>query len=114
MDNVQTSNRKLEAITWAAVFIWWGFTELFQSLPPGIGAIGLGAILLGLNAARSRSGLPASGFTLILGILAFVWGGLDLAAAILHLSVELPVFAILLIVLGMIVLGRSLIQNRSE
>ena len=114
MENVRTSNQKLEAIAWAAIFIWWGLTELFQSFPPGIGAIGLGIILLGLNAARSRSGLPASGFTLTLGILALIWGGLDLTAAVMHLSFELPVFAILLIVLGMIVLGRSLIQNRSE
>ena len=114
MENVRTSNQKLEAIALAAIFIWWGLTELFQSFPPGIGAIGLGIILLGLNAARSRNGLPVSGFTLTLGILALIWGGLDLTAAVLHLSFELPVFAILLIVLGMIVLGRSLIQNRSE
>jgi hypothetical protein len=108
MDNVQTSNHKLEAIAWAAVFIWWGLTELFQPLPPGIGAVGIGVILLGLNAARSRTGLPASGFTTTLGILALVLGGLDLTAAILHLSFELPVFAILLIVLGAIMLVREL------
>src|SRR5512147_1709241 len=104
MENVQTSNRKLEAIAWAAVFIWWGLTELFQPLPPGVGAVGIGVILLGLNAARSQNGIPASGFTTTLGILALVLGGLDLTAAILHLSFELPVFAILLIVLGAIML----------
>jgi hypothetical protein len=114
METVQTSNRKLEAIAWAAVFIWWGLTELFQPLPPGIGAVGIGVILLGLNAARSRTGIPASGFTIILGILAIVWGGLELAGVLLHLSVELPVFAILLVVLGVTMLGRSLIQNKSE
>ena len=53
-------------------------------------------------------GLPASGFTTTLGILALVLGGLDLTAAILHLSLELPVFAILLIVLGAIMLTREL------
>src|SRR5512141_2682016 len=114
MENVQTSNRKLEAIAWAAIFIWWGLTELFQPLPPGIGAVGIGVILLGLNAARSRSGIPASGFTTTLGILALVLGGLDLTAALLHLSFELPVFAILLIVLGAIMLVRELLRNRRE
>ncbi len=112
MENIRTSNQKLEAIAWAAIFIWWGLTELVQSLTPGIGAIGLGIILLGLNAVRARSGLPVSGFTLTLGILAFVWGGLDFAAAVLHLSFELPIFAILLIVLGLIVLGRQFVQNK--
>jgi hypothetical protein len=114
MENVQTSNRKLEAIAWAAIFIWWGLTELVQSLTPGIGAIGLGIILLGLNAARTRTGIPASGFTTTLGILALVLGGLDLTAAILHLSFELPIFAILLIVLGAIMLVRELLRNGRE
>jgi hypothetical protein len=114
MENVQTLNHKLETVAWAAFFIWWGITELFQSLPPGIGAIGIGVILLGLNAARRQNGLPASGFTTTLGILALVLGGLELAGAILHLPSEIPVFAILLIVLGAIMLGRSLLQNRSE
>jgi hypothetical protein len=114
MENVRTLDQKLETVAWAAFFIWWGITELVQSLPPGIGAIGIGVILLGLNAARQQNGLPASGFTIILGILAIVWGGLELAGVLLHLSVELPVFAILLVVLGVTMLGRSLIQNKSE
>jgi hypothetical protein len=113
METVQTLNHKLETVAWAAFFIWWGVTELFQSLPPGIGAIGIGVILLSLNAARRQNGLPASGFTITLGILALVLGGLELASAILHLPFELPVFAILLIVLGMIMLGRELLQNRN-
>ena len=108
MENIRTSNTKLETLAWAAFFIWWGITELFQSLPPGIGALGIGVILLGLNAARRQNGLPASGFTTTLGILALVLGGLELAGALLHLSFELPVFAILLIVLGAIMLMREL------
>lgn len=114
MENVRTLNHKLEAVAWAAFFIWWGVTELFRSLPHGIGALGIGLILLGLNAARSRNGIPTSGFTTTLGILALVLGGLELAASVLSLPFEIPVFAILLIVLGMTVLGRGLVQNRSE
>ena len=108
MENVQTLNHKLETVAWAAFFIWWGITELFQSLPPGIGAIGIGVIFLSLNAARRQNGLPVSGFTITLGILALVLGGLELAGAILHLPFELPVFAILLIALGVIILAREL------
>ena len=111
MENVRTLNQKLETVAWAAFFIWWGITELLRSLPPGIGAIGIGVILLGLNAARRQNGLSASGFTITLGILALVLGGLELASAILHLPFELPVFAILLIVLGVIMLVRGLLRG---
>ena len=113
MENARTLNQKLETVAWAAFFIWWGITELFQALPPGIGALGIGVILLSLNAARRQNGLSTSGFTITLGILALVFGGLELAGATLHLSFELPVFAILLIVLGLSMLGRGLLQNRN-
>jgi len=108
MENVRTPNEKFETVAWAAFFIWWGITELVQSLPPGIGALGIGVILLSLNAARRRNGVPASSFTTTLGILALVLGGLELAGVILQLPVELPVFAILLIVLGAIILVHEL------
>ncbi len=113
MENVQTLNHKLETVAWAAFFIWWGITELFQALPPGIGALGIGAILLGLNAARRQYGLAASGFTITLGVLALVLGGLELTGALLHLPFELPVFAILLIVLGVTILVRELPRGLS-
>ena len=113
MNNLQSLNRRLEAIAWGAFFVWWGITELFPSLPGGIGAIGIGLILLGLNAARSVNGIPASGFTTTLGILALVLGVLDFSRGILHLSFELPVFGILLIVLGVIFLARELVGKRS-
>ena len=114
MEKTQALNRRLEAIGWGAFFAWWGFTELFQSIPEGIGAIGIGLILLGLNAARSRNGLPTSGFTTTMGILALVFGSLELVQLVFDLPFELPVFGILLIVLGMIILGRELAGRRSE
>ena len=114
MNNLQTLNRRLETIAWGAFFVWWGITELFPSLPGGMGAIGIGIILLGLNVSRSMSSIPASGFTTTLGILALVLGVLDFSRGILHLSFELPVFGILLIVLGVIFLARELIGTRSQ
>lgn len=112
MDNVRNLNQKFEALAWGAFFVWWGITELFPSLPEGMGAVGIGLILLGLNVARSLNGIPTSGFTNTLGILALVLGGLELASQVLHLPFELPVFAILLIVLGVIFLGRELVRTR--
>lgn len=114
MNNTQTLNRNYEVIGWGAIFIWWGITELFQFLPNGSGAIGIGLILLGVNVARSRNGIPTSGFTTTIGILALLWGGLELAGAVLSLPFELPVFAILLITLGLLLLGREILQMSDQ
>jgi hypothetical protein len=114
MNNTQIMNRNFEAIAWGALFIWWGITEWVTSLPDGVGAIGIGLILIGMNIARLISGLPASRFSATLGILALVWGGLELAGALLSLPFEIPVFAILLIVLGVIVLAPELASSRNQ
>ena len=114
MNNLRSLNRRLETIAWGAFFVWWGITELFPSLPGGMGAIGIGIILLGLNAIRSMNGIPASGFTTILGILALVLGGLDFSRSILHLPFDLPVFGILLIVLGVFFLAREFVPTISQ
>jgi hypothetical protein len=108
MENTRKSTFNLEAIAWGALFILWGLTELFPSLPKGMGAIGIGLILSGLNAARSWTGQPTSGFTTTIGILALLLGALELARPLLHLPFELPIFAILLLALGLITLMRAL------
>lgn len=114
MNHTQPLSRNFEAITWGILFIWWGVTELFTSLPNGSGAIGIALILIGVNVARVLNGVPVSRFSMTLGILALVWGGLDLAGALLRLPFELPIFAILLIVLGLIVLAPELAGNRNQ
>jgi len=114
MNDLQVLNRRLEAIAWGAFFIWWGVTELIPSLPAGTGAIGIGLILLGLNAARSMNDIPTSGFATTLGILALVLGVLDFSRQRLRLPFELPVFGIILIVLGVIFLARELAGKRSQ
>ena len=113
MENTRTSDRNLETVAWGALFIWWGITELVPGLPHGTGAIGIGLIWLSLNVARSLKGVPTSGLTTTLGILALVLGGLELASSVMHLSFELPIFAILLVVLGAIMLARELLAARA-
>jgi hypothetical protein len=108
MENTRKFNPDLGAIAWGALFILWGFTELFPSLPEGTGALGIGAILLGLNLARYIKGQPTTGITTTFGILALLLGGLELARPLLHLSFELPIFAILLFALGAIILMGSM------
>jgi len=108
MENTRKFPFDLETIAWGALFILWGISELFPSLPKGTGALGIGLILIGLNLARSWQGQPASAFTTTIGILALLLGGFDLARPILHFSFELPVFAILLLALGLITLMRAI------
>jgi len=108
MENTRKSNPDLSTIAWGAIFILWGIIEMLPSLPEGIGALGIGAILIGLTLARRSKGEPTSAFTTTIGILALLWGGLELARPLLHLSFELPIFAILLLALGLIILMREL------
>jgi hypothetical protein len=114
MNNAKIQNRNFETIAWGALFIWWGITELVKTLPEGTGIIGIGLILLGLNLARHLNGIAISGFTTTVGILALVWGVLELAGAFLSLPFEIPIFAILLVTLGLIVLARELKEGRSN
>jgi len=108
MENTRKSTLDLDALAWGTFFLLWGITELLPSLPDGIGALGIGMILLGLNLARHRQGLPTSGFTTTLGILALLLGGPQLASQYLQLPFELPIFAILLIALGLMILIRAM------
>ena len=114
MENTRKVNTELGTLAWGAIFILWGLTEMFKSLPEGTGAIGIGIILVGLNLARLWKGQPASGFTTTLGILAFLLGALQLASPYLHLSFELPIFAILLLALGVILLAGALREDKNH
>jgi len=104
MENTRTSNRNFGMMAWGATFLWWGITELFQ-FPNGTDAVGFGLIFLGVNVMRALNGIPTKRLTTMLGILALVRGGLDLAPLVLHLPFKLPVFAILLIVLSVTLLA---------
>jgi membrane-bound ClpP family serine protease len=111
MNDKKASILNLEGIAWGAVFVWWGITELVPSLPHGLGAAVIGLILIGLNLARVKTGVPTSAFTTVVGIVALVWGGWELASPVLNLSFEIPVFAVLLIVFGVFVMGNSVTRR---
>jgi hypothetical protein len=113
MNTTKNLTRNFDAIGWGALFIWWGISVLVTSLPVGTVAIGTGVILIGVNVARKLSGVPISRFSTTVGILALVWGVLELVGVLLSLPFELPIFAILLIVLGVIVLWPELTVTKN-
>ena len=92
----QALNKRLESIGWALFLIMLGCTGLVprDMIPQGVWSIGVGAILLGLNASRYANGIRMSGFTVVLGLLAVLTGIAELFGA------DLPIFAILLIIVG--------------
>jgi hypothetical protein len=89
-------NKRLETIAWGAFLIMLGgFMFVPQEIiKGGWWSIGVGLIMLGLNAARRFNGLRMSGFTTFLGIVSVIGGVLDLG------GMEGVNGAVLLIVLG--------------
>lgn len=119
MDNTEKFNRKYNTIGWGLLSLLWGITILFDFVPFGVGVLGTGLILLGANLVLTRNGLPARDDNTVLGFLALLWGGLELARPILRQLFDVTdwdwaIFAILLVVLGMSLLARELLQIRKK
>ena len=74
--NKAALNKRLETAFWGLFLIMLGGQWLLRDnrLPNGLWDVGVGLILLGLNAARYFNGLRMSGFTTFLGILSLVGG----------------------------------------
>jgi hypothetical protein len=73
-------NKRLETVAWGLFLILWGGSMFWPQImptakvPDGLWSIGVGLILLGLNATRYLNQIKMSGFTTFLGILSFVGG----------------------------------------
>jgi hypothetical protein len=93
-------NKRLETVFWGLFLIMLGGQWLLpkHTFPNGMWSIGVGLLLLGLNAARYFNHLRMSGFTTVLGILSVIGG---LGEMILKADLD---GAILLIVLGSILI----------
>ena len=103
----QVLNKRLERISWALFLIMIAGIALVpdERIPKGTWSIGVGLIMLGLNAARYLNGIKMSGFTIVLGILALGSGLGD------FLGVDLPLFPILLILIGANIILRPYLLN---
>jgi hypothetical protein len=101
-------NKRLESIAWGLFLIMLGCQAFVpaEQVNEGFWSIGVGFILLGLNAARYSNQIRMSGFTTILGIIALLSGVGELA------GVDLPGLAILLILLGAHLLLKPWLEER--
>jgi len=69
-------NKRLETAFWGLFLIMLGGWALIpdETVPKGAWSIGVGLIMLGLNAARYFNKIRMSGFTTILGVLSLLGG----------------------------------------
>jgi hypothetical protein len=90
-------DRQSERVCWALFLIMIGALALLPKglVPAGTWLVGAGLIMVGLNVVRYAKGVQASGFTVVLGIIALALG----VSAIV--GVDLPVLAILLVAVGL-------------
>ena len=100
-------NKRLETIGWGCFLIMLGGFLLVPGdvIARGVWSIGVGVIMLGLNAARYFTGIRMSGFTTFLGVISLIGGVLQLV------GLEEIEGAFLFIVLGLALLGRPLFDR---
>lgn len=103
-------NKQLEAIAWGLFLIMIGAFWLLpdETVPEGTWLLGVGIILIGLNGARYLYGIKMSGFTIFLGIVAFIIG---IGALV---GVDLPIFPILIILWGLSVVLEPFLKKRPQ
>ena len=101
-------NKRLESIGWGLFLVMIGGSILIpdEAAPGGVWTIGVGLIMLGLNAARYYYGIKMSGFTTVLGIIAVAVGVAEL------LGYDLLGGAMLLIILGAYLLLKPYFDRR--
>ena len=101
--------RRLDEISLALVLVMTGAMWLAPKgmLPEGSWLVGVGLIVLGLNAVRRLRGLKASGFGLILGLIAFAAGIGRIIGR------DLPIIPGVLIVLGVGLVIRAAARRRT-
>jgi hypothetical protein len=105
-DTGDTASR-LDQIGWGIFLVMIGTIWLVPGVPEGTWLVGTGVLLLLLNAIRSGMGIPWSGVSLALGVLALVAG----LGAIT--GVNLPLFPICLVIIGAMLILRPLVTRHA-
>lgn len=95
--------KKIDATTWGLLLLMTGVLLLLPSrtVPEGAWLILAGAILLGATAVRYATHLRVSAFIIALGLLAMAAGASTIA------GLDLPLFAVFLVLLGASIVLRS-------
>ncbi len=89
--------QRIDAVCWGLFFIWIGIILIVQ-LPKGIGALGIGGIVLGGALARRLLRVSVSAFWIVIGSVFLLAGIGELMA------IDLPLLPSALIICGMLML----------
>ncbi|MHB8135523.1 MAG: hypothetical protein ACYDH1_15030 [Anaerolineaceae bacterium] len=110
MSEKEALNKRIENISWGLFLVMLGGLWLVPGrlIPEGSWLIGAGLIMIGMNIVRFVNKIRMSGFSLVLGVIALLSGIGDL------LRYDLPVFPILLILIGANILLRPFLERGSE
>ncbi|MGD8245615.1 MAG: hypothetical protein PVI63_10530 [Anaerolineae bacterium] len=107
-DEKAAFNKRLETIAWGCFLVMLGGFAFIpeQIIAGGSWSIGVGVIMLGLNAARYAYGLKMSGFTTFLGVVSLISGVLEVVGLN---TIGGPIF---LIVLGLYLVVKPRFEKR--
>ena len=112
MEQKTTSNKVLDAIAWGVFAVMLGAGWLASSLyqvDTGIYvALGVGLILIALNAARTAMKITVSKFSLFIGLLALALAGSGIA------GFELPLIPTVIVLVGLFIIAEALQKTISK
>ena len=109
MEDTEFLNRRYSLVGWGALLLWIGVISLLpgSSLPFGLGLVGIGVILLGIQVARRLiHKLPVNGTDITLGAIALSVGAAELFR-------PLDVIPVSLIAVGVVLLIRSALTRKT-
>ncbi|HVL32387.1 MAG TPA: hypothetical protein VM600_02275 [Actinomycetota bacterium] len=98
--------RRLETVTWGLLLVWLGVMMMIEE-PEGLAGVGAGAILL-LSAVLQKLLKWEAGAVLWIAGVALVFSGINELLG----DREVPVLAIVLLVVGALVIGRAMAPRR--
>ena len=106
----QSLEKKIDAIGWALFLIMIGGLLLLPkgSVPEGTWLVGTAVIIFASSIIRYFNELKISGFWIVLGLIALGAGLSDI------LGVNIPVFPILIIIIGASIIIRPLIDKKKK
>ncbi len=108
MADATNLTRRLDVLGWGLFFLMTGLLLLIPGLPEGTWLVGLGVLVLALNASKLALGLASDAFGIVLGAGALLAGFGTIA------GLDIPVFALFLVACGLALIGGAVSKAGPE
>ena len=103
MEETRALNRRYSLVGWGALFVWIGAASFLpgERLPFGLGLLGIGVILLGINLARRAiHALSVNRTDITLGTIALALGAAELSRSLVVVPIGLIAIGLFLLIRG--------------